>query len=392
MQAFVEEAGLDGLWTDMNEPAVFRTPARTLPEGALHTDDEGTQRFHRDVHNLYGERMAAATRAGLERAYPERRPFVLTRSNHIGGARTAACWTGDNQSRWEDLRWSVSMTLSLALSGQPFAGPDVGGFFGDPTPELFVRWYELGAFLPFFRGHAAKNSCRKEPWAFGPEVEALVKRAIERRMRLLPHLYTRFEEAAHRGQPVVRALFMADPADLRLRDIDDAFLLGDSLLVAPVVEEGASERDVLLPRGLWYRFPEGQSCPGGGSVVAHAPLGHIPLFGRGGAIIVECEGRPSCAQGYGERLTLHVLLDADRSARGRLYEDAGEGFGYRTGESCELEFEARVVGDELLLEHELRGSWSPPTRSWRVRVYDAERGGDPLERELDGLQGRVRVR
>jgi len=285
--AFLADAPLDGLWNDMNEPALFRTPRGTLPDDARHAGwDASGPGDHARFHNLYGELMARATREGLLRARPEARPFVLTRAACATTARVAAAWTGDNQSRWEDLAWSIPMTVGLGLSGQPFAGPDAGGFAGDPSAELYARWYELAAFLPFFRGHAEKSSCRKEPWAFGPETEGFVRAAIERRMRLLPYLYTTFREAHETGHPVVRPVFCADPADPELRDVDDAFLLGGDLLVAPVVEAGVVRRDVLLPgAGGWYAFPGGARRRTERIAHADAPLGVVPLFARAGAIV-----------------------------------------------------------------------------------------------------------
>ena len=279
--------GLDGLWVDMNEPSIFRTPTRTLPGDARHAAGS-----HADVHNLYGMHMAAATREGLLRARPGERPFVLTRSNHITGSRFAATWTGDNQATWEDLRLSIPMVLSLGLCGQPFAGADVGGYDGDPDGELFVRWFELGAYLPFFRGHSERRACRKEPWAFGAVAEKHVRAAIHRRERLRPYLARAFEQAAATGMPVVRPLFFADPRDPELRAVDDAFLLGDDLLVAPVLEPGARVREVQLPdvQGGWSPYPDGGE-PSTGRIAVAAPLGTTPVFARAGADLGGCAPR-----------------------------------------------------------------------------------------------------
>ncbi len=283
------ETGIDGLWIDMNEPALFRTPRGTLPDDTRHAAGA-----HAEVHNVYGQLMAQATRRGLERARPGRPHFVLTRSNHLAGSRFAATWTGDNQATWEDLGLTIPMVLSLGLCGQPFAGADVGGFDGDPDAELFARWFELGAYLPFFRGHAERSSRRKEPWSFGTETLAHVRAAIVRRMQLLPTLVALFREAARTGMPVVRPLFFADPAAPELRAVDDAFLLGDDLLVAPVVAPGEVQRTVLLPetRGGWYPFPHG-GTPLTGTVSVPAPLGTTPVFARSGATIETCAGGPN---------------------------------------------------------------------------------------------------
>lgn len=274
VERLLADVPFDGLWCDMNEPALFRTPGGTLPGHLRHRGAGGGT--HAELHNLYGQWMVEATRAALERFRPDTAPFVLTRSSALSGGRLAATWTGDNQARWEDLRWSLSMVLNLGLSGQVFAGPDIGGFAGDPDPELFVRWFELGTYLPFFRGHSDKDSCRKEPWSFGEEVEAHVKRVLERRAALRPRLIALAEEARASGAPLCRPMFWADPADVRLHDADDQFLVGDDLLVAPILEAGVERRTVVLPPGRWTRC--GAPAEAGwdasdGPIELEAPLG-----------------------------------------------------------------------------------------------------------------------
>jgi alpha-glucosidase len=367
----------------MNEPSVFRTPTRTLSEAARHAGLDARAGSaaaraepHALWHNLYGQLMASATRDGLARAWPERRPFVLTRANHVSGARFAAAWTGDNRARFEDLALSIPMVLSLGLSGQPFAGPDVGGFLGDPAPELFARWFEAASLLPFFRGHSEKHACRKEPWAFGPEVEQHVRRAIERRMRLLPTLYTLFHEAATLGLPVVRPLFFADPADPSLRAVDDAFLLGDALLVAPVVGAGKRARSVPLPRGGWYRFAPGEPPPAAPErrlsvrrTRVPAPLGSLPLFARAGSIVCECRLAERASAGFGEELTVHVFLDARGRAAGHVYEDEGEGHGHRSGRYRLTRFEARTSRGVVELARRVEGDPALGTPRRAIRVH-----------------------
>jgi len=354
-------AGLDGLWADMNEPSVFRAPGRTLPPDARHRGLGGGD--HRRFHNLYGRLMAEATNAGVRAALPERRPFVLSRSNHLGGARFAAAWTGDNQATWPDLAWSIPMVLNLGLSGQPFSGPDLGGYDGDPSPELYARWMQLGAWLPFCRGHAERSSCRKEPWAFGPEVEAIVRAALERRMRLLPTLYTLFRSAALTGLPVVRPLFFADPAAPALRAVDDAFLVGDDLLVTPVIEEGAVRRAVLLPanEGGWYDYEDGTHYEPGPHVVA-APLERCPVFARAGSVVVEGPGGAHSAEALAGPLRAHAFLDREGHAAGRVYEDEGDGWGFERGDWRETNITVETRGGEPRLATSTTGERPNPSR------------------------------
>jgi alpha-glucosidase len=370
VRAFVARTGLDGLWTDMNEPSLMDSPTKTLPESCRHAGTDGSGGDHARWHNLYGQLMAEATRAGLAAARPERRPFVLTRASHLGGARFAATWTGDNRATWEHLRWSIPMALNLGLSGQPFSGPDVGGFSDNPDRELFARWFELAALLPFCRGHAEKSSRRKEPWAFDTETEAHVRAALERRMKLLPTLYTLFQEASAHGTPIVRPLFFADPRDARLRTLDDAFLLGDDLLVAPVVHERAHERTVVLPRtsGGWYPFPAGGGPIAEDERVVPAPLGTLPLFARAGSVLFEHEPRPSTATPP-QVLVVHAFCDADGQASGRLYEDEGEGHAHARGHFRETRFGVEAGEHEVVIHEQSTGTFESSARTRLFRVH-----------------------
>ncbi|MEQ8953765.1 MAG: glycoside hydrolase family 31 protein, partial [Gammaproteobacteria bacterium] len=212
---------IDGVWNDMNEPADFTGPDGSVPEdnihgGGLRLTPNGKPLpadSHLRYHNVYGMLMVRASRQGIADANPDKRPFVLTRANYLGGQRYAATWTGDNNSTWEHLRLSVPMSLNLGLSGQPFNGPDIGGFIGNASPELFGHWMAIGAFYPFARAHSAIESDDQEPWVFGPEVEEASRVALQRRYRLMPYLYTQFYRASETGIPVMQPTFFADVAD-----------------------------------------------------------------------------------------------------------------------------------------------------------------------------------
>ncbi|MEQ2316298.1 hypothetical protein AMECASPLE_031181, partial [Ameca splendens] len=173
------------VWNDMNEPSVFNGPEQTMPKDAVHHG--GWE--HRDLHNLYGFYQHMATVDGLiSRSGGSERPFVLSRSFFAGSQRLGAIWTGDNVSSWEYLKISLPMVLSLNLAGIAFCGADVGGFVKDPDPELLVRWYQAAALQPFFRGHSAKDTKRREPWLFGEEVTAAIRTAIQQRYKKKKHL------------------------------------------------------------------------------------------------------------------------------------------------------------------------------------------------------------
>lgn len=308
--------GIDGVWNDMNEPAVFSEPGKAMPADCRHDADEalGGPGPHARYRNIYGMQMVRATREGIEAARPSERPFVLTRSNFLGGHRYAATWTGDNRSDWRHLAWSIPMALNLGLSGQPFCGPDIGGFVGDATPELFARWMGIGALLPFARGHSIKDSKDHEPWAFGEMCEDVCRAALERRYRLLPYLYTLFHEAHTTGLPVVRPVFFADPADARLRSVDHAFLLGGDVLVVTNNEPGGRPSRLSLS-GVFAEWRKLEFGP------AHQALPSLYL--RPGGLITIGPVRQFCDDSVGDTFEIYACLGPNGTAEGQLYEDDG---------------------------------------------------------------------
>lgn len=337
-------SGIDGVWNDMNEPAVFGAPEKTMPADNRHNADAdlGGPGPHTQYHNIYGMQMVRASRDGIQAARPDRRPFVLTRANFLGGHRYAATWTGDNRSDWNHLRWSIPMALNLGLSGQAFSGPDIGGFIGDATPELFARFMGIGALLPFARAHSVKDSIDHEPWSFGDECETVCRLALQRRYRLLPYLYTLFAEAAHSGLPVVRPLFFADPADPRLRGEDTAFLLGNDVLVRADVDPAGTGPRSAMPAGDWKRFE-----------LTEQTHQHLPeLWLRAGAILPVGPIMQFTAERPTDPLTLIVNLDGSNAATGTLYEDEGDGFGFLKDICSLTRFHAKPIEDALSIRME----------------------------------------
>ena len=367
--------GIDGVWNDMNEPAVFGPDSKTMPTSNRHDADAdlGGPGDHARYHNVYGMQMVRATREGALAARPDRRPFVLSRANFLGGHRYAATWTGDNVANWYHLDASIPMALNLGLSGQPFAGPDIGGFKDDGDGPLFARWIGIGALLPFARGHASNDTRPKEPWAFGPEVEATARTALERRYRLLPYLYTLFREASVEGLPVMRPLFFADPGDPALRAEDDAFLLGrDLLVVAETTPRGS--RTPALPRGTWRTLDLGL----GESANRDLPVLRV----RGGAILPLGPVVQHVDEAPLDPLTLVVVLEGGR-AEGVLYEDAGDGYDYQRGGFRVTRYEARAEDDEVVIRSRVIEGQMPPARR-RVIVRVLDQHG---ERRAEGVEG-----
>ena len=329
--------GIDGVWNDMNEPAVFGD--YTMPLDNRHEGGDGlTPGSHLRYHNIYGLNMVKASREGILRANPDKRPFLLTRSNFLGGHRYAATWTGDNGAYPAHMELSIPMTITLGLSGQPFNGPDIGGFNGNTTPELLADWTAMGVYFPFVRNHAAKGSVNQEPWAFGEEVLDVCRTAINRRYMLLPYVYTLFREAATDGQPVMRPLFFADVKDPALRTEQKAFLLGGDLMVVP---RWAGE--TAKPQGAWRKLNlesiEGQDD--GKQAI---------LLQRPGSIIPMANLFQNTEEYNTDQLTLLVNLGDGTTAEGEIYEDAGDGFGYRKGEYAEYKADATLNGKTLTVK------------------------------------------
>jgi len=352
--------GADGVWNDMNEPSVFDGPGRTIPTECLHDADPelGGPDDHARYHNIYGMQMARASFEGLLRERPDRRPFVLSRSNFLGGHRYACCWTGDSASTWEHLSWTIPMMLNLGLSGQVFAGCDIGGFADDADDVLFARWMGIGCLLPFARAHSDKNTNRHEPWSFGPACERACRIALERRYRLLPYLYTQFERAERTGIPPMRPLFFVDPADESLRDAEDSFLLGPDILVrASVTPTGGCAAP--MPKGIWRKFEPTETSD------AHLP----DLFLRGGAILPMGPIVQHTGQRPLDPITLLISLDEHGEARGELFEDDGEGYGYRDGDSLRTVYAARRERDHVRVwVEQSRGGRPRPLRAAEIVV------------------------
>jgi alpha-glucosidase len=334
--------GVDGFWNDMNEPGVFPAddfkqpeislgPQRSLPADARHAGD-GRPGSHAQYHNVYGMQMARASFEGLRKLRPDKRPLVLTRAGFAGVQRYAAVWTGDNSPTWTHLGLTIPMLTNLSVSGVPFVGADVGGFMGSPSAELYTRWLQAAALTPYFRTHSNDVSAPREPWAFGAGHERINRATIELRYKLLPYLYTLFADNEQSGLPPMRPLWFAYPGDTRASLVDDQFLLGGDLLVAPVLHEGQLSREVYFPKGdAWIDWWDGSRHAGGTSAMVAAPLDRLALYVRAGASLPTT----SVVQHTGELkdmpLTLAVALGGQGSSH--VFQDAGDGYGYREGAS-----------------------------------------------------------
>jgi alpha-glucosidase len=348
------DEGIAGFWNDMNEPGVFMNdktekpeilhhPAKTFPYDTPHAGD-GIVGTHRRYHNVFGMQMARATFEGEKKLRPAKRPFVLTRAGFAGVQRFSAVWTGDNYASWDQMAMTIPMLLNMSVSGIPFVGADVGGFNDRPTPELYSRWLEAAALTPFLRSHSVGWAGNKEPWEYGDEYTAINRSTVELRYRLLPYIYTLFREHEQTGMPVNRPLWFEYPTDKKTYLVTDEYLLGKDLLVAPVVKEGMREREVYFPAGdSWIDWWTGEHYEGGKPATIKAPLDRLPLFARAGAVI---PSQP-VIQNTGEMSSVPITLTFagglanDTNSASMLFQDAGDGYGYKLSEWREFRFDTR---------------------------------------------------
>ena len=355
------DQGIVGFWHDMNEPGTFTLNVDSALPAATRHSMEGRGADHAEARNLYGLLMGRAGYEGLLRHQPDRRPFLLSRAGWAGIQRYAWTWTGDTESSWPMLRQTVQTVLGLGMSGVPFSGPDIGGFRGSPSPELYLRWFQLSTFLPFFRTHSARDSEDREPWTAAPDHLNAIRSLLLLRYRLMPYLYTVVWHASRTGHPPVRPLFWPDGRNPALWPVEDAFLLGDALLVAPVLEQGASGRTVQLPPTVWHDFWHDETFEGGQEVWLSGPLQRIPLLVRGGSVIpFEEDGA----------LVLEVFPPEDGGeGSGLLYRDDGDGYGpWRVDR-----YAVSVRGTRLRLEATSEGDFDPGDTPVAVRLRGAAR-------------------
>ena len=348
-------SGIAGIWNDMNEPATGCCDCMDM-----RFDRDGQNHPHERYHNQYGMLMAMGTVDGLRAARPEERTFVLSRAGFAGIQRYAANWMGDNMSRWEHLAMSIPMAMGLGISGQPFVGADVGGFGGPASEELLVRWMQYGALTPFFRNHNCDGK-NQYPWAFGATAEELCRQAIALRYRLLPYVYTAFMRSAETGDPIQRPLVYDFQSDQAAACVDDQYLFGDALLVAPVCKPGETARRVYLPAGSWVDWHSGVAHAGCRYVVAPAPMEHIPLFVRGGSVVPMLAEAPRTTMGLRpESIDLHVFVPReDGTFRSCLHEDDGLTFAFQKGACLRTMFALARKGRTLRIEASVTGNGFP---------------------------------
>jgi len=315
--------GVEGFWNDMNEPAAWGQDIPWMVKFGNY--------YMPEIRNAYGMQMARATYEGTKKILGNKRPFVLTRAAYSGTQRYSAVWTGDNSAYDAHMLLGQRMVNSLGITGMSLVGVDIGGFSGDPTPELMVRWNSLGVYTPMFRNHAAKGTKYREPWRWGKDNEAIIKKDIEQRYRLLPYIYSSYYQSHQTGLPVSRTLAINYTQDTTIFDTkyQNQFLFGDAILVAPVESTRFTE-DVYLPAGEWYRQSTGEKFEGGKAISADAPLTDLPVFIKAGAIIPMQNVIQSTNEKGDGILEINVWYGKEANSF-VYYEDDGSSYDYQKG-------------------------------------------------------------
>ena len=354
----------------MNEPASFND-SKTLPVSARPSPGRRYDAVALFVHNAYGSLNAQATYDGLRRLRPNERPFVLTRAAYAGTQRFAATWTGDNSATREHMALSIAQLANLGVSGYAFAGADVGGFVGCPDEALLVEWTELGALQPFFRNHSGKDTCRREPWVHGSTSEARIRTAIERRYRLLPYLYSVFEESSRTGLPVLRPLWLEYPAMPAAKATRIATCWARIYWSRPSWSRVTAATSFSLPHAAWYDTVTEALLETGGAVQIAASTDSVRLFARAGAIIAQQPLVQSTDQVPNGPLELDVW--PGERCSGSLYLDDGHSLAYASGAFRRISYACRSHRAGIDLSAQSSGAYATWWSSTKLVVHGVAR-------------------
>jgi alpha-glucosidase len=383
----IRKVDVDGVWNDMNEPAVFDVANRSFPDDVRH-DYDGHPSSHRKGHNIYGMQMSRASYDGVKHYTYPKRPFMITRASYAGGQRFAAAWTGDNNANWEHLHLASIQSQRMSISGFSFIGSDIGGFNDKPSAELFTRWLQLAIFHPLFRVHSighhqhggeevdedavaaseAANRIDQEPWSFGEKYTAINKQTIELRYKMLPTMYTAFWQHVTHGTPVLRPLSFMDQHDPETLHRMEEFSLGDHLLACPISEEGADGRYIYLPKGIWYDYHTEQPIPGEQEIWIEAALDQIPMFVRSGGIIATAPVMQHTGEKPIEQMTLHAYYK-NGTEDSQLYWDEGDGYNYEQGRYILHNFRLKGTARSLSITQEREGLMEPEYKTFRLVLH-----------------------
>ena len=381
---FYFDLGLEGIWNDMNEPALSINPImswlKRLHSKDMYFDDQGRHTPHDDGKNIYGLCEAWATWNAFKKFRPNKRPFILTRSGYSGVQRYAAIWTGDNWTNWKNITLAIRMLLNMNLSAQSFVGSDVGGFAGIlkyilRDKKQFIRWIQTGVFYPFCRVHTALATRQQDPFSYGVKAQEISKKYIELRYELFPYWYSLFYEYHKKGIPIIRPLFYHTPKDESCFDKkhQDLFFLGKDILIVPIDKRNIKNKLIYLPEGSWVNYWTLQEFKGNSEHIIPITLQDIPIFIRKGAIIpsqpvIEYVGQTSI-----ETLILKIYKGENGTSSTTLvYEDDGDSMDYMEKDIyyiLDIKCEYNENESKLTLS-KLKGNFSVSWKNIRYLVYD----------------------
>lgn len=368
-EGIIADNDVRGVWNDMNEPALFEVESKTFPDDVRH-DFDGHPCSHRKAHNVYGMQMARATHKGVKKfsKAKNQRPFVITRSAYAGTQKYTSAWTGDNIATWEHLWLANVQVQRMNVSGFGFCGSDVGGFTEHPTPELFIRWMQLATFHPFFRVHSSGDHGVQEPWTFGEQALNISRAFLELRYRLLPYLYTTFYQYSAYGTPMVKPLAYIAQEDYETHNRVDEFLLGDHLLVCPVLEPNSKGRYLYLPKGDWYYYWSDKKYTGGKELWLECGIEEIPVFVKPGSVIPNYPVQQYVGEKNIEVATLHIY-PTSTTRESIIYQDSGDGYDNEVGVYNLIRYNVTSQEGEIHVTQDIKGHYQPPYHSYNIIIH-----------------------
>jgi alpha-glucosidase len=357
--------GIRGFWNDMNEPAAWGREFPNLIEFGEGKDKKTLF----TVKNAYGLLMAKSTYEGTKLLMNGQRPFILTRASYAGIQKYSAQWTGDNVSSDEHMLLGFRLLNSMGVSGVPYVGMDIGGFIGNPAPELFVRWLSLAVYSPLFRNHTHFGYNQREPWLFGEYNTEKIRKILEQRYQLLPYLYSSFYQAHTTGMPINRMLPIAYTYDDKVYDgkFENQFLFGDNLLVAPCISTQQVTEVYLPGKNKWYKQSNDKLYNGSETYFIASPLEDLPVFVKEGAIIPMQNTVQNTKEKGDGILYLHVYKGSNPTTF-VYYEDDGESYNYEKGNFYQRTVLYDASSNKLMLEKK-EGSYASKFTKLKVVLH-----------------------
>ncbi|WP_445505412.1 TIM-barrel domain-containing protein [Niallia sp. 03091] len=361
----LHDAGVKGYWIDLNEPEIATDSLR-------HQFYKGSAA---EIRNVYALNEAKSFYNG-HRSYSDNRLWSLARSGFSGIQEYGTTvWSGDVDASWESFRHNLQLGLSSSMSGIPYFTTDIGGFYGKPSAELYTRWMQAGSFMPIFRAHNCEcgdPTNTREPWAFGEKTESIVKQAIEQRYKLLPYIYSAAKETSEGNVSLMRPLVMDYAKDSNVYGIEDQWMFGPNMLVAPMSLEGVVKRNIYLPEGTWFDWSSQKNYTGGQNIEYEADLSKVPVFVKEGAIIPQREVQNYTSERPANKITLHAYPKQNGEATSfTLYEDDGQTYQYENGQSTETKLSVQSNTRETSLEiAPMKGSFDGriEKRTWTSEI------------------------